>query len=661
MSHILHTLDPYQEKAVKHFGKPLLIVAGAGSGKTKTLVRKIEHIVKNVGIEPDRILAVTFTNRAAWEIRERIKSTMGKELQWVGTFHSVALRILKKDGGKIGLSTDFSIIDEEDKKRIVKRILKERGSDKRLLEKVLSYLSLRRERLQEVGDLEDIYMEYLEALKSSNLLDFSELLYQFYNLLKSHGVSWENFFKFILVDEFQDTNTVQYEIVRLLAKENVCVVGDPNQCIYEWRHAKPDNVLRFMEDFKPDVIKLEYNYRSNKNIIAMANAILSHSRAPWKHLVPVLKTNRDGNKKPVVRKFENEMDESAWIAQEIKELLKLFPPSDIALLVRVGYVTDAIERSLFQAKIPYKVVGAVRFFERSEIKDVLGFLKTLLNPRDEISFLRCLECVGLSRSFELIKGFYRGNWLDASKEALGHLPKERAEKMYKFLQSLAKLSKNSERYSLALRDFLEEIDYQSYMQRRYGKDYEERKENLREFMSFLEEKEKGGDTLADVLEEISLMGGEEDSSNSVKVMTVHASKGLEFSAVFLPRLENGILPHEKAMENTDQLEEERRLFYVAVTRAKELLYMTYTRSKGRKPSMFLSEIPKEHLDLSAYKIKRTSYREEFRVPHSLSVGDSVRHRVFGTGRIISMDGEKAVVDFDGRVKSIHKAFLEPIT
>ncbi|MFN3813558.1 MAG: ATP-dependent helicase, partial [Aquificaceae bacterium] len=572
-----------------------------------------------------------------------------------------ALRILKQDGRKIGLSTDFSMIDEEDKRKIIRRILKQKGLDEKLLEKTLSYLSLKREKLQDSGDLEEIYIEYLKALKSSDLLDFSELLYQFYNLLKAHGNQWKSFFKFVLVDEFQDTNTVQYEIIRLLAKENVCVVGDPNQCIYEWRHAKPDNILRFMEDFKPDVIKLEYNYRSNKNIIALANAILTHSHAPWKHLVPVLKTVRDGNKKPVVRRFENEMDESAWIAQEIKKLLGLFPSSDIALLVRAGYITDAIERALFQAKVPYKVVGAVRFFERSEIKDVLGFLKILVNPRDEISFLRCLECVGLSRIFELIKEFYKGNWLDTSKEALGHLSKKGSEGMYKLLQSLAKLSKNSERYSLALKEFLEEIDYQNYMQQRYGKDHEERKENLREFINFLEEKEKEGYTLMDVLEEINLMGGEEDSSDSVKVMTIHASKGLEFSAVFLPRLEDGILPHEKAMGNISQIEEERRLFYVAVTRAKELLYMTYTRSKGRKPSRFLSEIPKEHLDLSAYRIKRTSYKEEFGVLHSFSVGDKVKHMIFGTGRIVSIDGEKAVVDFDGRVKSIHKAFLELIT
>jgi DNA helicase-2/ATP-dependent DNA helicase PcrA len=650
-------LNPSQERAVKHFGKPLLIIAGAGSGKTRTLAYKLEYLVNQKDIRQDRVLVLTFTNKSAREIKERIIKTSGRDVPWVGTFHSFALRLLKQDGHRIGISPSFGILDEEDRKKILKSLLKQAGLEKETLYKVESYIFSRCEDLNPPQDnkLEEIYQAYRERLKADNLLDFSELLLRSYELLKDYPQKWRDFFDFIMVDEFQDTNTVQYQILKLLAKENICVVGDPNQCIYEWRYARPDNLLKFTEDFNPDIIKLEYNYRSGKYIISVANAVLSASKARWKHMVPMLRAVRDSREKPIVRRFSNELEESAWIAQEIKRLLDRFKPSDIAILVRTGYLTDTLERALFNAKVPYKTVGTVRFFERAEVKDALAFLRIAVNPSDELSFKRCLEVAktGIgNRSFDKIKGYYQGNWLLASKNALKDLSDEQKHKLYKLITELSKLSRNMDNYPTALKELLESIDYADYMRVRYQKDHQERKENLEESLRFLEEKKKDGSSLSEVLQEVSLISQEEESSSAVSIMTIHASKGLEFSVVFLPRLEEGILPHEKSTKDIQELEEERRLFYVAITRAKDMLYITYTKERGKKPSRFLSDIPKEFLDLSAYKVPKPM--------HHIKVGDTVMHRIFGKGRVLALEDERAKVDFGEKVKTIHVAFLEVV-
>lgn len=643
--------------AVKHFGKPLLIIAGAGSGKTRTLAYKLEYLVNQKGIRQDRVLVLTFTNKSAREIKERIIKTTGRDVPWVGTFHSFALKLLKQDGYRIGVSPSFGILDEEDRKKILKSVLKQAGLGKDALYKVESYIFSRCEDLKPPGDnrLEEVYQTYRERLKSDNLLDFSELLLRTYELLKDHPQKWKDFFDFIMVDEFQDTNTVQYEILKLLAKENICVVGDPNQCIYEWRYARPDNLLKFKEDFNPDMIKLEYNYRSGKYIISVANAVLSASKAKWKHMVPMLRAVRDSKEKPIVRRFSNELEESAWVAQEIKRLLSRFNPSDIAILVRTGYLTDTFERALFNAKVPYKTVGTVRFFERAEVKDALAFLKVVVNPSEEFSFKRCLEVArtGIgNRSFEKIRRYYQGNWLLAGAKALRDLSDEQRHRLYKLITELSKLMKSTDNYPTALKELLKSVDYEDYMRTKYQRDYQERKENLEEFLRFLEEKKKDGSGLSEVLQEVSLISQEEESSSAVSIMTIHASKGLEFSVVFLPRLEEGILPHEKSTKDIQELEEERRLFYVAITRAKDLLYMTYTKEKAKKPSRFLSDIPKEFLDLSAYKVPKPT--------HNIKVGDTVVHRIFGKGRVLALEDERAKVDFGDKVKTIHVAFLEVV-
>ena len=654
----MEALNPSQERAVKHFGKPLLIIAGAGSGKTKTLAHKVEFLIKEKGIAPERLLAITFTNKAGKEIKDRVKRVAGLDLPLAGTFHSVALRLLRAKGKQVGISTNFSILSEGDRNQIIKKLSQSINTKPETLK---NYLSERFENLREPYDekLEYALQEYLKALKSMNLLDFSTLmLYTRELLLKSQSIR-ENF-DFVLVDEFQDTNTVQYEILKLLARENVCVVGDPNQCIYEWRYARPDNILRFKEDFNPDVIKLEYNYRSRPYIIHIANAVLSASNAEWKSLIPTLRPVKEGGQKPTVRRFEREEEEAVWIATKVKELLQSYKPHQIAILVRVGYITEPFERALAGMRIPYKIVGAIRFFERAEIKDVLSFFRVLTNPYDAVSFSRALEVAtrGIGeKTLEHILQAGRGNCLVGSQAILKSLPQAKAVELYGFLQKLSRLYKRLEDYPQAIEDFLREINFWDYLRGSY-KDAEEREENVKELLRYLRQKHSEGYRLVDVLEEVDFLTEREEEEGAVKISTIHASKGLEFDVVFLPRLEEGILPHEKAKESQEEIEEELRLFYVAITRAKELLFMTYTRNS--KPSRFLSLIPKELLDLSAFAKKKTTYMPELKSLKDFKVGDRVLHEIFGEGVILAIEDSKALVEFKAGRKSIHTAFLKPV-
>lgn len=653
-------LDPSQKKAVEHYGKPLLLVAGAGSGKTRTLVHKIEHLISVRGLNPSRILVVTFTRKAANEIRERILKTVGASLEWVETFHSFGLKVIKQDHKLLGISKDFTLLEDDDRDNLLKKILRFKGSDEVSLERLKSYISKKREDLIEETDplLEELYMEYEKLLISQNLLDFSSILYLTLKAFRENP-RWRESFDFILVDEFQDTNTVQYEMLKSIAKDKICVVGDPNQCIYEWRYARPDNILRFVEDFRPDVIKLEYNYRSQAYIIRIANAILSASKAAWKDLVPVLKPTRSESHRPVVRRFLKEEEEAKWIAQEIKKLRAYYPYEQMAILVRVTYVTDYIEKALFQEGIPYRVVGAVKFFERAEIKDALSFLRFLANPKDSLSFERLLKVSRLKltqRQMDLILGMSGNNLLEKSLMALKHLPQEKAIGLHNLLKTLSK--HRGENYHQTLEAILQEVGFETYLEENYT-NFTERLENIKELMRFLKERWERGTSLEDLLAEVDLLADVDDKGRGVSIMTVHSSKGLEFPVVFLPRLEEGIFPHEKALEDERQLEEERRLFYVAITRAKDMLYLTYTRGSNRKPSSFLSDIPKDLLDLSAFK-RKTSYMPELRSVKTLKEGQLVKHKEFGLGRIISLQEEKARVDFGSFVKTIYLGFLEPV-
>ncbi|MEN3034615.1 MAG: ATP-dependent helicase [Aquificaceae bacterium] len=638
-------LNPEQERAVKHFGRPLLVVAGAGSGKTKTLSHKVEFLVKEKGIDPARILAITFTNKAGKEIFDRVKSVAGVELSWVGTFHSTGLKLIREESSHLGIRPNVAVLEGQERTNLLKRIAKEANLN---LPDFENYINRRIEDLQKPEEkLEEVFQRYLQTLKELNMVDFSTIMYYVHNLVTSKKIDK---FDFVLIDEFQDTNTIQYEIIKALERKNICVVGDPNQCIYEWRYAKPENILHFYNDFTPDVIKLERNYRSVPAVIYVANAVLSESRAQWKNLIPILKPTKSGEQKPLVVAFRKEEDEALYIASEIQSLMASVALNQIAILVRTSFITDSIERALKSKRIPYVVVGTVKFFERAEIKDVLCFFKLLTNPYDKVSLERAIKVAtrGIGeRTIELILEAGAENALAGCKFALNVLEENKKAQLEKFLHSLSYLHQGLKNYDETIIRFLSMIDFEGYLQRTY-KDYEDRIENVKQLIKYLKQKRAENYTIQEVINEASFSEEDEDDKKAVKLMTIHASKGLEFKVVFLPRLEEGILPHEKSL-NPQKIEEELRLFYVAVTRAKEILYMTYCTNS--KPSRFLSYIPP---NLIKTQVGAASPRIPFKV------GDSVNHQLFGQGRVLGIEGEKVTVEFKVGTKTIHHAFLKKV-
>lgn len=713
----LDDLNPQQREAVEYNGGSLLIVAGAGSGKTKTLVSKIEYLIKQ-NYDPKRILAITFTNKAARELKERIKQNLGVNLPWVGTFHSVAGRILRIAGKFVGIKEDFVILDREESKKVLKQVLKNFDTE---LEDELYAEAISKFKegsnfftyadkvysVDSLDDFWDIFEAYQKKLKELNALDFSDLLYYVVKLLKEHPKVREKFrnhFQYILVDEYQDTNTVQYEFIKLLARNNVCVVGDPNQAIYQWRGAKPENILRFKEDFNPKVVKLEKNYRSKGVILEIANCIIQNCDPKWANLIPKLRTDKDFGEKPIVRRFESEEEEALWIAKEIKRLRERgYRLKDIAVLVRSSYLTERIERAFVKEGIAYTIVGAARFFERKEIKDSLAFLRFMLNPTDDIAFERILRAFfdrKWEKIYKTLSKFYRTDWVETLKIVAYHLEEEYREPLTKLLQFSINLKPEEvkTKYGELLEEMLNYIDYYGHLEKE--KNFEDRKENIEYFIRLAKSSQEKGRSLTDFLQIVALMQSEmEDRGRGVRIMTVHASKGLEFEVVFLPRLEEGVFPHRSALENIEELEEERRLFYVAVTRAKNKLYLSYVKKKQqtksgkeieRKPSRFLSEIPKHLLDLRYFKkrneelkaksvtVKRKKIAEEsievkapketksglekYAIPKLVGkgfrAGDKVKHPAFGIGKVISVNGNRAMVDFNGVVKKIHTHFLE---
>jgi DNA helicase-2/ATP-dependent DNA helicase PcrA len=705
-------LNKEQREAVEFMGRPLLVVAGAGSGKTKTLVAKIEHLIKN-GYDPKRILAITFTNKAAKELKERIKKTLGVSLPWVGTFHSVAGRILRMGGHRLGLSPDFVILDRDDSESLLKLILKELETDLKAdfyLEAISKYkegkdtFSYKGEiyKIDQLEDFDTVFNAYQEKLKELNALDFDDLLNYAVRLLKEFPQVREKLqrhFQYILVDEYQDTNEIQYEFIRLLARDNVCVVGDPNQAIYEWRGAKPENILRFHEDFNPKVVKLETNYRSKGVILEIANAVIKKCDPKWVNLIPTLRSSKDFGQKPQVKEFFSERDEAQWIASEIIKLkAQGYQLKNIAILVRSSHLMDVLDKALAARNIPHTLIGGKGIYERKEIKDLLAFLRFIQNPADFLAFERILK-IFFNRKWERIykdlSKYYKTDWVETLKIVAYYLEPEVREPLTRLLQFMVNLKEDQKRKKFAdvLEQLLDAVDYYSYLDKETNP--ERRRDNVRWFLNLCKAFQDKGKELSQFLQSLSLMQSElENKGKGVKIMTVHAAKGLEFDIVFLPRLEEGIFPHHSALENPEELEEERRLFYVAVTRAKEKLYLSFVRKNfktkdgekvERKPSRFLKEIPSHLLNIDSVELlygqhsykekpkkeakktktqKTTSGLEKYSTPKLVGkkfrVGQRVKHPVFGEGKIISLNGVHARVDFGGEVKKIHTHFLEKV-
>lgn len=712
---ILDKLNEKQREAAKKIGGPLLILAGAGSGKTRTITYRIAHMINEKGISPYKILAVTFTNKAAKEMRERVELLIGEDAHkaMISTFHSFGVRLLRVYGDKLGYNANFTIYDTDDQKRVVRGIMKELVvGDKSLTEgAVVSIISKLKENSVSVSDYEkenrfdanykiilECYRRYNRTLKENNGMDFSDILVNLHKLLDIPEVleKLQEKFQYIMVDEYQDTNNIQYNIVTKIASKyrNICVVGDENQSIYGFRGANIKNILDFEKDYKDAlVVKLEENYRSTSAILTAANEVIKNN-----------KTAKDKNlwtKKPqgeliTVKECLDGREEVNYIIEEIikrKNMGKSY--REFTILYRTNAQSRLFEEGFLKYNIPYKVFGGMQFYQRAEIKDIVAYLTVINNPQDTINLSRIINVpkrkIG-DKSIEKIRDY--ANEANISMfEALGKgmdIPgltssvKIALDELYTILNDLIELSHEGN-VSEVFDELIRRIGYFSYLNSTYGAEAEGRVENVEELKNSIVELEKTVDllTLREYLENISLVSATDDlegESDYVKLMTIHNSKGLEFPVVFLTGVEDDIFPgSKKVLFNPEELEEERRLCYVAITRAEEKLYLTYARSRfvygeflAKIKSRFLEELPVEVLEkeekiqnvlpkskISTNDKKLTGYKniitaEDLKKMKNISnspfaMGEKVIHTKFGLGKVVEISEKKLGVQFvDGK-------------
>ncbi len=629
------TLNPEQRMAVETTEGPVLVLAGAGSGKTRALTCRVAHLMEK-GVPASQILAITFTNKAAREMRERIDRMTGGRAgdAWVATFHACCARILRRDIEKIGYERAFSIYDDDDQMSVLKELLKKQNIDDKFLSprEVKSKISDAKNRLlspdewfqQSAKDyrcqmITDLYREYEQRLKTSNALDFDDLLVKTLELLTSHPPVLEAYrrrFRYIHVDEYQDTNYAQYMLIRLLAGEarNVCVVGDDDQSIYGWRGADIRNILEFEQDF-PDskVIKLERNYRSTANILDAANNIIAHNEGRKEKTLWT-----EEGEGPPIKLFSagDEREEAAWVCDRVHQLSQSgLPFGAVAVLYRTHAQSRVLEEMLVRASIPYRVFGGTRFYDRREVKDVIAYLRTLVNPDDDVSLRRIINtprrAIGDATIAELTRSAaeQETTLFTAMLEPPQTLASRARKSVGDFSLLLTRLMALKD--TMPLGDFVETLIAETKLEMQYLKEDSDeartRVENIREFIGAVREFEQKAEdkTLEAFLENVALvtdLDGMPEEQQAVTLMTLHSAKGLEFDTVFLIGLEQGLFPSHMAAQE-GRLEEERRLAYVGITRARRQLYlsyatqrMLYNQMQRNAVSQFLSEIPRRLLD-----------------------------------------------------------------
>ncbi len=697
MNDILSKLNDRQKEAVEATEGPLLVLAGAGSGKTTVLVNRIAYMISEKNIAAWNILAITFTNKAANEMKERIEGLIGDiaNNMWIGTFHSVCVKILRTCIDLLGYNRDFIIYDTADTRTVMKECLKELNIDEKSFphRNVLSIISNAKNDLMDAPTFENayrndyrmsiiskIYYRYQTKLRKSNALDFDDIILNTVKILSENPdilMKYRDKFKYILVDEYQDTNNSQYLLINLLASEhrNLCVVGDDDQSIYKFRGANINNILNFKDDF-PEVkrVTLDRNYRSTQNILDTANSIIEHNNG---RLGKSLWTSHGEGEKVLVYTGSNEYDEARFIAREVKKLFdEAGSFSDFAVLYRTNAQSRVIEEMLMRENIPYKVLSGLRFYDRKEIKDVIAYLRVIYNPNDDVSLARIINepkrKIGnatLERARNIAEE-HDTSIFDIISHADDYPEfKTAIKKLLDFcsiINSLIKLKDVIALNELVTR-ILNDTEYMPALMLEDTTESKTRIENIGEFMSVIAEFEKNeetGNTLGEFLESITLVSdvdGYDEHEDAVVLMTIHSAKGLEFPTVFLSGLEEGLFPGQRAMNSEEDIEEERRLCYVAITRAKQRLYITKTTSRtiyGRTmptvPSRFFNEIPEKYLeDKTTIRPKVASglqnmgfyYTPEPKKNNVKSVktnssvfdykaGDVVEHRSFGRGEVI---------------------------
>ena len=606
----LDGLNPEQKDAVRQTEGPLLVLAGAGTGKTKVLTTRLAYILQNNNVRPWNCLVVTFTNRAANEMKERVRQFIGETVNnvWLGTFHSICVKILRKYPELAGLKPNFTILGEDDQKRVIKKILQDNSIDEKQYtpQSVLEKISRFKDKGLTIDRITNdfktnitvfIYKEYQTRLIELNCVDFGDILLYVLDILQKNPdilKEYQERFKYIMVDEYQDTNVTQYLLLRLLSQKyrNICCVGDDDQSIYSWRGAEIENILKFTEDFPEAVtIRLERNYRSVANILTAASAVISHNT---KRLGKTLKvaehspvSSCNNEKIKVVSTYSGD-DEAKYITQEIQRLkYNDFDYEQMAVLVRTASQTRAFEECFIKEGIPYKVVGGLKFYERAEIRDMLAYFRLVLQPSDEAMVSMTSEGAFSGKTKNALENFI--NLMTEWRRIMQAIP------LGEFAETI-----------------VDESGYMAMLEQDKSVEAPGRIENIKELISVMSD-EENYPNLAEFLEHVSLVIDNEynDNANKVIVSTLHAAKGLEFDAVFLPGWEEGIFPHQKCLDGDDGgIEEERRLAYVAITRARRLLYITmafnrklYGQWQNNMPSRFLNELPPSCIEL----INNTGY------------------------------------------------------
>ncbi|MDI6816581.1 MAG: DNA helicase PcrA [Actinomycetota bacterium] len=681
---MLDKLNPVQCEAVTHGEGPLLVLAGAGSGKTRILTHKIAYLIKEQGISPFEILAITFTNKAAKEMKERVANLVGSvsRAMWVSTFHSTCVRILRQEAERLGYNRNFVIYDAADSLRLVTYCMRDLNIDTKRYpaKKVAGAISNVKNEMIDAEAfatrattyaetvIADVYKLYQERIYKSNAFDFDDLIMVTVNLFElfpSVLEAYQEKFKYILVDEYQDTNLAQYELVKILAGKhrNLCVVGDDCQAIYGFRGADIRNILEFERDY-PDsrVVKLEQNYRSTKTILSAANSVMQNNRA---RKPKALWTENEAGDLITRYQGENEHEEATFVASEIEGLVKAGRHyKECAVFYRTNAQSRVLEEIFLRYGVPYKIVGGLKFYDRAEIKDVLAYLRVLSNPQDTVSLKRIINVpkrsIGDTSVAKVDAHALKKNivFSEALKDVdeIGALSAGAKKNIKKFLVLIDELLALKEKETLEnlVRAMLDMTGYLTAYEDEGTMEALSRAENVKEFIGVIKEFENTHveSSLDAFLEEVALIAdidNLDDENNAVTMMTVHNAKGLEFNVVFIVGMEDGVFPHIRSMTDTVELEEERRLFYVGITRAMQKLYLCNAWSRNlwgglnyNSVSRFLHEIPPELTD-DAVKVD-TQAKPPSQIG-AFIIGDNVFHQKFGVGRVVSVKSEEQLTVF----------------
>ncbi len=723
----LDGLNDSQRRAVEATEGPVLVLAGAGTGKTRVLITRLAHILMEGRANPWQILAVTFTNKAAHEMRDRVAELLGRPVEdwWVGTFHALAARILRTHAEAAGLKANFTILDQDDQTRLIKQLMAERRIDEKRnpARAVLGIIQRWKDRGLEPGKIPqaeqaedvadgrilEIYADYQERLKAINAADFGDLLLHCVTMFQNYpdiAEKYQRKFRYLLVDEYQDTNVAQYLWLKLLARAhgNICCVGDDDQSIYSWRGAEVENILRFERDFPgAAVVRLERNYRSTPHILAAASHLISHNEGRLGKTLWTDTDDGDGEKISLCGHWDGEQEARAVCGEVEAEHAKGTRLNQMAVLVRAGFQTREFEERLIALGVPYRIIGGPRFYERQEIRDAVAYLRVIAQPDDDLAFERIVNVPSRKIGKVTLQTFHqlaRAGSISLTQAVGGLLDTDELRPQVK--ATMQSLMDDFERWRGLMATtpqaelcelVLDETGYITMWRMNKSPDAPGRLDNLKELIAALEE----FDCLGDFLEHVSLVMDNEDNAagDKLNLMTLHGAKGLEFDVVFLPGWEEGLFPHQLAMEETgrDGLEEERRLAYVGLTRARKKAVVSFAANRrvygqwqSAIPSRFIDELPPDHVEVfskqglyGAREGKGSGFSEDAATFASrrryaktakrrtsaagaaaeLGVGRRVFHQKFGYGQITASDGDKLEIDFEkAGTKKVMASFVE---